>query len=78
MMCARIAGRTDLWMPDDFGTYVTADTPASYFTDVLQPAALTDSAISTRVPILMYHHLAEDVTMMRWSRRSSLRRRSAR
>ena len=62
MMCARIAGRTDLWMPDDFGTYVTADTPASYFTDVLQPTALTDSAISTRVPILMYHHLAEDVT----------------
>ena len=62
MMCARIAGRTDLWMPDDFGTYVTADTPANYFTDVLQPTALTDSAISTRVPILMYHHLAEDVT----------------
>ena len=62
MMCARIAGRTDLWMPDDFGTYVTADTPASYFTDVLQPTALTDSATSTRVPILMYHHLAEDVT----------------
>lgn len=78
MMCARIAGWTDLWMPDDFGTYVTADTPASYFTDALQPTALTDSAISTRVPILMYHHLAEDVTMMRWSRRSSLRRRSAR
>lgn len=62
MMCARIAGRTDLWMPDDFGTYVTTDTPASYFTDVLQPPALPASEISAQVPILMYHHLSEDVT----------------
>lgn len=61
MMCARIAGRTDLWMPDDFGTYVTTDTPASYFTDVLQPPALPASEISAQVPILMYHHLSEDV-----------------
>ena len=62
MMCARIAGRTDLWMPDDFGTYVTAETPAGYFTDVLQPSALPASEISAQVPILMYHHLSEDVT----------------
>ena len=62
MMCARIAGRTDLWMPDDFGTYVTTDTPAGYFTDVLQPPALPASEISAQVPILMYHHLSEDVT----------------
>ena len=62
MMCARIAGRTDLWMPDDFGTYVTTDTPAGYFTDVLQPPALPASEISAQVPIFMYHHLSEDVT----------------
>ena len=62
MMCARMAGRTDLWMPADFGTYVTADTPVRYFTDVLQPAALAADEISVQVPILMYHHLAEDVT----------------
>ena len=62
MMCAKIAGRTDLWMPDDFGTYVTTDTPAGYFTDVLQPPALPASEISAQVPILMYHHLSEDVT----------------
>ena len=62
MMCAKIAGRSDLWMPDDFGTYVTTDTPASYFTDVLQPPALPASEISAQVPILMYHHLSEDVT----------------
>ena len=62
MMCARMTGRTDLWLPDDFGTYVTADTPEEYFTDVLSPAALSPDEISTQVPILMYHHLSEDVT----------------
>lgn len=31
MICARMTGRTDLWIPDDFGTYVTADTPEDYF-----------------------------------------------
>lgn len=62
MMCARMTGRTDLWLPDDFGTYVTADTPEEYFTDVLSPAVLSPDEISAQVPILMYHHLSEDVT----------------
>ena len=62
MMCARMTGRTDLWLPDDFGTYVTADTPEEYFTAVLSPAALSPDEISAQVPILMYHHLSEDVT----------------
>ena len=62
MMCARMTGRTDLWIPDDFGTYVTADTPEDYFTDVLSPEPLSPDEISTQVPILMYHHLSEDVT----------------
>ena len=62
MMCARMTGRTDLWLPDDFGTYVTADTPEEYFTDVLSPAALSPDEISAQVPILMHHHLSEDVT----------------
>ena len=62
MMCARMTGRTDLWIPDDFGTYVTADTPEDYFTDVLSPEPLSPDEISTQVPILMYHNLSEDVT----------------
>lgn len=62
MLCARMTGRTDLWIPDDFGTYVTADTPEDYFLNVLSPAALSADEISTQVPILMYHHLSEDVT----------------
>ena len=62
MLCARMTGRTDLWIPDDFGTYVTADTPEDYFLDVLSPTALSSDEISMQVPILMYHHLSEDVT----------------
>ena len=62
MICARMTGRTDLWIPDDFGTYVTADTPEDYFLNVLSPTALSADEISTQVPILMYHHLSEDVT----------------
>ena len=57
-----MTGRTDLWIPDDFGTYVTADTPEDYFTDVLSPEPLSPDEISTQVPILMYHNLSEDVT----------------
>ena len=62
MLCARMTGRTDLWIPDDFGTYVTADTPENYFLNVLSPTALSSDEISMQVPILMYHHLSEDVT----------------
>ena len=62
MICARMTGQTDLWIPDDFGTYVTADTPEDYFLNVLSPKPLSQDEISTQVPILMYHHLSEDVT----------------
>lgn len=62
MLCARMTGRTDLWIPDDFGTYVTAGTPEDYFLNVLSPTALSSDEISMQVPILMYHHLSEDVT----------------
>lgn len=62
MLCARMTGRTDLWIPDDFGTYVTADTPEDYFLNVLSPTTLSSDEISMQVPILMYHHLSEDVT----------------
>ncbi len=45
-----------------FRTYVTADTPEDYFLNVLSPKPLSQDEISTQVPILMYHHLSEDVT----------------
>lgn len=60
MIAARIAGDDSVYIPDDFGTYVTADTPSSYFSEVLQATALPDETVSHDVPVLMWHNLAEE------------------
>ena len=60
MIAARIAGDDSVYIPDDFGTYVTADTPSSYFSEVLQATALPDETVSRDVPVLMWHNLAEE------------------
>ena len=60
MIAARIAGNDSVYIPDDFGTYVTADTPSSYFSEVLQATALPDETVSRDVPVLMWHNLAEE------------------
>ena len=60
MIAARIAGDDSVYIPDDFGTYVTADTPSSYFSEVLQTTALPDKTVSRDVPVLMWHNLAEE------------------
>ena len=60
MIAARIAGDDSVYIPDDFGTYVTADTPSSYFSGVLQATALPDETVSRDVPVLMWHNLAEE------------------
>lgn len=62
MIAARIAGNDSVYIPDDFGTYVTADTPASYFTDVLSAQPLPDETVSRDVPVLMWHNLAEEAS----------------
>lgn len=60
MIAARITGDDSVYIPDDFGTYVTADTPSSYFSVVLQATALPDETVSRDVPVLMWHNLAEE------------------
>ena len=60
MIAARIAGDDSVYIPDDFGTYVTADKPSSYFSEVLQATALPDETVSRDVPVLMWHNLAEE------------------
>lgn len=62
MIAARIAGDDSVYIPDDFGTYVTADTPSSYFSEVLQATALPDETVSRDVPVLMWHNLAEEAS----------------
>ena len=60
MIAARIAGDDSVYVPADFGTYVTAETPASYFADVLAAQALPETEIAASVPILTWHNLAEE------------------
>ncbi len=58
MIAARIVGDESVWMPEDFGYYVTAENAAAHFAEVLaaEPAAVP----TAQVPILMYHNLAEE------------------
>lgn len=60
MALARIAGDTSVYVPEDLGVYVTRETVseavARYWT-VPEPDV---SDYTAQVPILMYHHLADD------------------
>ena len=60
MIAARIAGDDSVYIPDDFGTYVTADTPSSYFSEVLEATALPDETVSRDVRVLMWQNLPEE------------------
>ena len=62
MAAARIAGNTDVYIPEDFGYYVTAENADRYFANYLNRTALSDDGISADVPVLMYHHLDEDAS----------------
>jgi peptidoglycan/xylan/chitin deacetylase (PgdA/CDA1 family) len=60
MMAARIAGDDSIWIPEDFGTYVTADNAQAYFTERMTQPAKAAEDVDTQVPILMYHNLAQE------------------
>ncbi len=60
MAIDRIFGGGGTWCPEDFGHYVTADNADAYFASYGQSGPMPAEAISCEVPILMYHHLAEE------------------
>ena len=60
MMAARMAGDDSLWIPEDFGVYVTADNARAHFETSLDAQPLPETEISAEVPILMYHNLADE------------------
>lgn len=60
MALARIFGDESVYVPDDFGTYVTADTVADHLLDMAAAAPLPAEAYTATVPVLMYHDLAEE------------------
>ena len=61
MAIARIFGDESVYIPEDFGVYVTAENAVHVFPDesvLTLPAAAENTA---DIPVLMYHHIAEEV-----------------
>lgn len=59
MMVARIFGNETVWMPEDFGQYVTAETAAAHGTRFGQDLSVPEAEYAAQVQILMYHALDE-------------------
>ena len=59
MAVARIAGNEAVYIPADFGRYVTAENAAEYFASYWDAEALPETALTADVPVLMYHHLSD-------------------
>ena len=59
MAAGRIFGDDDMYIPDDFGAYVTSDNVGEH---VASFASVTNdtSKYTIRLPVLMYHHLADE------------------
>jgi peptidoglycan/xylan/chitin deacetylase (PgdA/CDA1 family) len=65
MALARIFGDDSKYVPEDFGQYVTAENIETHLAEYFSSGGLDQADIrsySCNVPILMYHHLDEDVT----------------
>lgn len=59
MAAARVGGDTDVYVPDDFGHYVTAGNSGEYIASYGNVSALPAEEISADIPILMYHHISD-------------------
>ncbi len=60
MSLAKIFGDDEVYIPEDFGYLVTKDNVAEYV-ESLYGKEFSDSAYTKRLPILLYHHIDEDV-----------------
>ena len=59
MCLARMFGDDSIYIPEDFGIYVTEDTVEALFASCETPACPDPAQYSVDVPILMYHHIAD-------------------
>lgn len=60
MMLARIFGNEEVYVPEGFGVYDTAETIEGRLDDIFAPREVDTADYVARVPILMYHAFAED------------------
>jgi len=62
MALGRIFGYGDMFIPDDFGVFITADNAASHAASLFHVEPMPHEMYTARVPILMYHHIDEYAT----------------
>jgi len=60
MAAARMFGDDSFYIPEDFGHYVTAENCGEYFETYFDTCAPDEEDYVCDVPILMYHHIAEE------------------
>lgn len=64
MATARIFGDDSIYIPDDFGYLVTADNAEEYFSTYFDAQQLRLEEYTKDVPVLMYHHISDDINDM--------------
>lgn len=63
MVLAEIFDNRQVWRPDDFGAYITAENCGAYLDRLFSRPPVPDPAAYTAdVPVLLYHHIDPDVT----------------
>ena len=60
MALARMFGDESVYIPEDFGAYVTADNVAEHVAQMAQAEPLPLEEYTAQVPVLMYHHISEE------------------
>ncbi len=61
MALAKMFGDDSIYIPEDFGAYVTAENVADHVRTLTnRTGGLEDSGYTCEVPVLMYHHIAEE------------------
>lgn len=60
MALARVFGDDSIYIPEDFGVYVTQDNVQAHLEDMAQAAPLAEESYTASVPVLMYHHIDEE------------------
>ena len=60
MALAKIFGDSSVYVPEDFGTYVTKDNVSDYV-ETFYGKTYSDENYTKKLPVLLYHHISEDV-----------------
>ena len=61
MMLGRIFGCQEIFIPDDFGNFITSENAAQHAYGLHNVVPMDHAEYTARIPILMYHHLTNDV-----------------